>query len=255
MKIQLIDHLGSAFDGATAQIAKICQPYVDLVTTAHELAPVEISFVPGATGPAPGFMALGLFSNPDVAGALGYHDVDPNGNPYGKAFLSVVPGHVVLHDPSGHGASLAGVVTHELAEVVGDRFANLWAFGAIHDPRSRRRFGAIAFELADPVQDFAFQIDGIDCSDFVFANYFSPSTPATAKTSHTGAAVGPMVITPGGYGIVALEHGETQIFGRRLGEHHERALHDEVLPPAWREAMRALPHSRSSRRVPYAHAA
>lgn len=254
MKVQIINHLGSS-DAEVQKIAEVAQLFAVMVCADHELAPCEVEFIAGAPVPRVGWLAMGLFLNPDVSGALGYHDLDPRGLPYGKAFLSVVPGQVMLHDPSGHGASLAGVVMHELAEMLGDRFANLWAFGLVHDPRHpKRKFGALAYELADPVQDAAFQMkskDGtdVDCSDYVLPAFFNPDTPATQMTSRTGAAVGPMACAPGGYLIVAQEHGETQVFGRKIGAHHERVLHDEVDPPAWREEIRALPGSRSSRRA------
>lgn len=255
MNIQIINHLGT-HDAEAQKIAEVGQLYSDIVCAAYELAPGKVKFVSGATKPDVGYFAMGLFLNPDAADALGYHDIDPRGLPYGKAFLSVVPNGVLLHDATGHGASLAGVVMHEIAEMLGDRFANVWAFGKIVDPKKKRRsFGAVAYELCDPVQDAAFTLkskDGtdVDCSDFVLPSWFNPDTPTTQITSRTGAAKGPFHVASGGYLIVAQESGETQILGRRIGGASQHRLeHAKDEPPAWRTAMQAIPHSRGTRRA------
>lgn len=254
MKIQIVNHLGSSHDGDAMRIAQVAAAYSMLVCGAHELALCPVQFKAGAQKAEPGWVELGLFENPDVSGALGYHDIDPRGQPYGRAFLSVVPGRVMLHDPKGRGASLAGVVTHELAEMLGDRFANVWAFGTIKDPRSRKSFTAVAYELADPVQDAAFTMKSplgnvdVDCSDFVLPTWFNPDTPAHEATSHMGTAHGPFNCAPGGYLIVANETNETQVFGRRLGARQDRVMHADTAPAAWREAARQMDTSRFSRR-------
>jgi len=254
VNIQVINHLDT-HDDVAQKIAEVGQLYSDLVCAAYELAPGKVKFTPGAAKPDDGYLAMGLFLRPDAADALGYHDIDPRGLPYGKAFLSVIPNNILLRDPTGHGGSLAGVVMHELAEMLGDRYANVWAFGKIVDKKKRRTFGAVAFELADPVQDAAFVLkskDGteVDCSDFVLMNWFNPDTAATAKTSYTGAAQGPFHVAPGGYLIVAKPSGETQILGRRIGGAAQNRLeHAKDAPPAWRTEMQALPFARGTRRA------
>lgn len=254
-KFQLINHLG-AYADEMQKIYEVLLKLELMIAEDHGLAPVEVKFIPSATVPDPGYIAHGAFLTPDAAGALGYHDLDSRGMPYAKSFLNVVPGKVLLHDPSGHGGSLAGVITHEYVETRLDLFANLWAQGRIVNPAKKKQtFGLVAYELADPVQDNAFQLqskDGtsVDCSDYVKPNYFNPNTPASESTSHTGAVRGPMTVAPGGYLIVARQRGETQIFGRRFGGSKEhRLFHPEVPPPAWREAMRTSKFSRANRRL------
>lgn len=250
--IQIVNHLNGN-DDEVEKIAEVAQHYANLVCGEHDLAPALVTFVKGAAAAEGSASELGIFENPDVADALGYHDLDKRGVPYGKAFLSMVPNGVLLYDRGGHGASLAGVVMHELGELLGDWLANSWVSCVIHDPSSKRTYGMVALELADPVQDNAFQLpakDGtaVDCSDFVKQNWFNPDTLETTPTSYTGAAKGPFTVAHGGYAIVAQQQGTTQIFGRKLGAHHDRILDIDAAPPAWREAIRALPISRSNRR-------
>jgi hypothetical protein len=255
MRVQIINHIDPSLDGDIAKIAEVLQQYDTLVSAAHDMAYSEVTFVPGATEPADGYLELGFFETSDVADAVGYHDLTPKGAPYGKVFRGSVPNGEMLRDVTGHGQSCAGCASHEYAEMKGDRFANLWAVGQITDPaHPRRKYSLLAVELADPCQDNAFTLkskDGteVDCSDFVKPNYFNPDTPADEPTSHLGSCKGPMVCAPGGYLIVAQEAGETQVFGRTIGGHHERVLHADVAPPEWREAIRLLPYSRSSRRA------
>lgn len=255
MKVQIINHLGGNTDEDIGRCSEVLPFYADMICVDYELAGITVTFKPGATVPDEGFLALGAFEDPDQSDCLGYHDEDPRGLPYGKVFRSMVPNGEMLHDKSGHGASLAGVFAHEFVEMALDRFANLWAFGLIRDPAApSRTFGAVAYETADPVQDAAFTLrskDGseVDCSDYVTPNFFNPNTPSHELTSHLGTVSGPMVCGPGGYLIVAQEQGETQVMGRKLGAHHERVVHPGVAPAAWREAIRALKHSRSSRRA------
>lgn len=254
MKLQLINHLG-AHDEEVQKMFEVLPQYDARISADYEWTPCEIKFNPGATVPDAGYIAHGIFLNPDQAGALGYHALDSRGMPYGKSFFNVVPNKVLLHDPTGHGGSLAGVVTHEFAEIRGDRFANVWANGKIINPaKTRQSYGLIAFELCDPCQDTSFLLpskDGtpVDCSDYVKPNYFNPDTPKSEATSQTGVLLGPMVVGPGGYAIVAQSSGETQIFGRRIGKKELRIFHKETPPPAWREEMRALKYSRSNLRA------
>src|SRR5579863_6200667 len=61
---------------------------------------------------------LGIFDNSDVAGALGYHDVTPTGQPLGKAFVSTT---------IADGGTFSVTVGHELLEMLGDPDINLTA--------------------------------------------------------------------------------------------------------------------------------
>ena len=246
IKIAVLNHLGPTYSVDIARMAEVLQKYADLVCDAHGWARVVVQFMPQTIVAPDGWTALGLFENPDVSGALGYHDLDPKGRPYGKCFLSVVPGHIMLRDPNNHGASLAGVATHELGELLGNFYANLYAFGAIKDPGSNRVFNLMARELADPVQDCAFLLTSsdnsqVDCSDFVLPGYFNPDSAPTDATSYTGAARGPFVIVKGGYAIVAKLTSETQVMARLVSAPPtERLFHPDAPPPAWREAARAI---------------
>ncbi len=54
----------------------------------------------------------------DDPGALGYHDVQPNGHPFGRVFVK---------DDTEAGASIPVTITHELAEILGNPFVKNFA--------------------------------------------------------------------------------------------------------------------------------
>lgn len=260
MKIQLINHLGADKDADIARIASACQKYVDLICKVWERAPIEVKFVTGATVADDEFTPMGCFSSLDVLDALGYHAVDSKGRPYGKAALSLVPNGEMLRDPEGHGQSLAGVVTHEVAEMIGDFFANVYAMITVRDPSSNEVYNLAAQELSDWVQNFAFQLkadDGtdVDCSDFVYPQFFNPDAPAGSQMSYMKSVTKQGEVAPGSYGIVAKETDDNQVFAKhapgttppkKVTAH--RIYHATEKPPAWRENLTKHPKSRSSKR-------
>lgn len=96
-----------------------------------------------------------LLKDPDVGGALGYHDVDPNGRPYGRVFSSVCKQANI---------SLSSVLSHEVVEAFVDPFANDWS-----DQGTR----SIAHEACDPVQNSLYEIGGVEVSNFVTRDWFN----------------------------------------------------------------------------------
>lgn len=268
MKVALLNHIGAEHDHALGLIADVAQKYADLVCGAHGRAPVEVIYPSGAVDAPVGYRPLGAFKNPDVAGALGYHDVDSLGRAYGKAFLSVIPGGELLHDIDGKGQSLAGVLMHELAEMIGDEFANRWCSLEITDPESGKVYSMGAEELADWTQDFSFTLEAkdgtkIDCSDFVYPAFFNPNAQADEQLSYMRTVTKPGEVAPGCYGIVANEIGDNQVFGDVLGntimrtrhafEHTNRLVkrifHKDVKPPAWRESFTGNIAGRTTQRL------
>lgn len=247
MKFALINH-SSAADADMALIAQAMQVYCGHVCTAWGLAVSTIDFVPGRTKAPDDAYPMVAFDAPDVADALGYHDVDPSGKPYGRAFLNVVPGKVVLRDVTGQGASLAGVISHELAEMLGDLFANLYADGPLR--LHGKSYAQVALELADPVQESAYPITVqgrfVDASNFVLPAWFDPKSKST-DVDYLKRLKAPMTLDIGGYAIVRGSSGIGQIFGRGVSR-PKRVTH-WVPPRKWRLEHSAAAGSRSHRRL------
>lgn len=258
MKFQVINGIDPKNDREAALITDVAGKFMSLVTAAWEKAPISVVFKPGATKVDPGFVPMFLLNTPDVDGAEGYHDIT-GGAPYAKVFLATVPGGEWLHDPSGQGQCLAAVAAHEFAEAALDSMANLWASQAVTDPQSGTEYNQLAFELCDPVQNYAFTInaaDGtvVDVSDFVLPPFFDPEAPAGSKFSQMGIPTAPGQVTPGGYAIVQNTNSEGQIFarlGRALTKKSpKRIFHATTPPPEWREKMFEMKkYSRSKKRL------
>jgi len=148
---------------------------------------------------------LTILDDPDQAGALGYHTVDPKGFPTAKIFARLL-------DRNLDGASsVSSCVSHEFLEAFGDPTCLLWD---TYDDAGNQ----IAHELCDPVQNDFYTIrtpiyGAVDVSNFVLPNYFNPW--ATEQFDYMNKLSGPApYISPNGYAIVANESGEKQIFGK-----------------------------------------
>lgn len=129
---------------------------------------------------------LGVFDHSDQAGALGYHDVTPNGMPIGKVFAA---------DGAKYGNSLSVTISHELVELLGDPSCEDCMF----DEASNRFF---CKEAADAVEDdsLGYKIGGVLVSDFVTPDWFCANATAPGtKYDFLGHCKHPLQILTGGY--------------------------------------------------------
>jgi hypothetical protein len=141
----------------------------------RDFAPVwgpdaALTFVATSSAPPAGSWWLGIFDNSDQAGALGYHDLTAEGLPLGKAFAG---------SDMQYGYQWTVTASHELLEMLADPDINLTVF-AQADPGS----GVIYMhEVCDACEadQYAYPINGIQVSDFVFPAWFE-SFRATGST-------------------------------------------------------------------------
>jgi hypothetical protein len=152
-----------------------------------------------------------LFDDSDQAGALGYHALDPQGNPYGKVFAL---------DQSLDGISVT--TSHEVLELVGDQSAAGFELGA--DGKARAR------EACDACEDITYSIDAVAVSDFVTPAWFLDGS--AGPWTHCNALPGPQTRTAGGY-VILLENGKV----------------DTDPPEAKSRPGKAHPASRTARRL------
>jgi hypothetical protein len=121
----------------------------------------DVTFFPSGQQPPDSSWLLGIFDNSDQAGALGYHDVTAQGLPLGKIFAGT---------DAQYGSSWTVTASHELLEMLGDPDINLTVFRQDKDGS-----GVLyAYETCDACEDdqFAYDINGIKVSDFVFPSWF-----------------------------------------------------------------------------------
>jgi hypothetical protein len=169
--------IGVDFDYLIAALQK----YVD-----RHLAPVwgTPARLVKSRGFLKGAWAIVFLDSEDDAGLEGYHDVTPEGLPMSKVF---VKNTLDLGDPVSLTAS------HELAEMLVDPAANLYSTG----PRPSRLYD---YEVADPVEELSFKVDGIVMSDFVYPSYFEMfHKPGSTQFDHLGVLKRPFELDKGGY--------------------------------------------------------
>ncbi len=119
----------------------------------------------------------------DVQGALGYHDEGGNEVPYMRIGVQAI---------LQSGGAISEVMSHELLEALADPHIYLTA---LNSDGSRD----YAVEVGDPAQGNAYEVLGVPVADFALPSWFDPNTGPSAKTSWTGACIGPFAIASQGY--------------------------------------------------------
>jgi hypothetical protein len=168
-----------------------------------------------------------VFDDSDQAGALGYHSVDPWGNPFARCFARDSIAYLTGFDPSTlSGAqspaevlsAVGPVVSHEIIESFVDPSADLWA----DDQMGMEE----AYEAADPIESSTFTVTlpgdaVVTLSDWVTPAYFDPQSTA-GPYDFLDQLAAPFSLAPGGYMITMAEGAVTAVYGDHL--------------PAWRRA-------------------
>ncbi len=134
-----------------------------------------------------------LWDQVDVEGALGYHDRNHRGIPYGFVFPKL---------SRQLGESWTVTLSHEALELLGDAQANLLVQGPHPEKPSRTVFHW--FEMCDAVQGDVYQVDGVDVSNFVLPLYFTPDSEEGGRNDFLGRAtkgrtLASFGVNPGGY--------------------------------------------------------
>jgi hypothetical protein len=154
-----------------------------------------VAFVKQPTSDNP--WTMWVMDNSDVAGALGYHDFSPTGQPVAKVFAKT---------DQEYGLSTSVTMSHELLEMLGDAGCDLSA------QASDTEF--VEYEACDPVEDdsLGYSINGVQVSDFVTPAYFMPKPPAGARLDFMQHVHTPFTVAPGGYlGVWTVTDGWGQV--------------------------------------------
>jgi hypothetical protein len=148
---------------------------------------------------------LYLWDESDVDGALGYHDKNHKGIPYGFVFTK-------LSEQLGENWTVT--LSHEVLELVGDPQANLLVQGPHPDGGKHKVFHW--FEMCDAVQSETYKLDGVELSNFVLPLYFTEGNEAGSRndflgTLSKGQSLASFGVNPGGYiGYYDPQTGENQ---------------------------------------------
>jgi hypothetical protein len=137
-----------------------------------------------------GWWKVYLLDDADTAGALGYHDEDEHGVPYGKVFTKI----------SLQYGSVSSVLSHEVIELFLDppcnRFAIDFNTGVLY-----------AVEGGDPVENDSYDAGGIEVSNFIMPAWFDLTPQAGDHFDWLGKLTAPFTMTKGGY-LIYMQGGE-----------------------------------------------
>jgi hypothetical protein len=151
-----------------------------------------------------------LWDQADVAGAIGYHDLNNRGIPFGFIFTEI---SAQLGEP------WSVTLSHEALELVGDPDVNRLVMGPHPADPSRDVF--FWYEMCDAVQAETYEIDGIAVSNFLLPLYFTVEAEAAGRNDFLGRLHGrqPLQsfgVNPGGYvGFWDPTTGQHETFSQR----------------------------------------
>jgi hypothetical protein len=214
MLIAVINESTMVTNAQCNTMCKAIQVQLDLhVLPAWNMKTATITFYADKTK-VPGYAwVVNMLDNSTQAGALGYHSLD---NDKVDAFIFAAPvlqngGAVMVYTPSNPTQYLvSATLSHEVCEMIGDRFANGFVVGADNAT-------LYCQELCDPVEDgtYAIAMDGyqVGVSNFVFPSWFNPegTKAANAPFDYMSKLSAPFTMTAGGYMIEAQISNETQV--------------------------------------------
>jgi hypothetical protein len=134
-----------------------------------------------------------MWSETDVKDALGYHDQNNRGIPYGFVFTTL---------SAKLGENWTVTLSHEAMELIGDPEANLLVQGP--HPKDPKRAVFHWYEMCDAVQDEKYKIDDIEVSNFVLPLFFTGGDELGGRNdflsrAYNGKTLKSFGINPGGY--------------------------------------------------------
>ena len=154
----------------------------------------DLDFVPKGQSAPPNHWWLVVLDDSDQAGALGYHDMTPQGLPLGKIFAGT---------DIEFKSQWTVTASHELLEMLGDPSINLNALWMTPFEATQNVVGRLyAYEVCDACEADAdgYLIDGVLVSDFVYPTWFESFWQQGAtQFDYQRKITSPFQLLPGGY--------------------------------------------------------
>ena len=129
----------------------------------------------------------------DITNALGYHDKNNRGIPFGFVFTEL---------SKEVGENWTVTLSHEALELIADPEVNLLVAGP--HPVNRNKIVFHWYEMCDAVQAEAYKIEDVEVSNFVLPLYFTGGEELGGRNdflgrSHDGKTLKSFGVNPGGY--------------------------------------------------------
>lgn len=175
------------------QIKEDFEPYWSLTATLRLEGAVGLQVDKAKLSDMRGDAVIYLADKADVKDALGYHEANFRGIPYGFVFIELCK---KLKE------NWTVTLSHEALELIGDAQANLLVQGP--HPENPRQTVFHWFEMCDAVQSESYKIDEVEVSNFVLPLYFTPEEQEGGRndflgTLHNGKGLRSFGVNPGGY--------------------------------------------------------
>ena len=154
-----------------------------------------------------GDAVLYLWDQVNTDDALGFHDRNHRGIPFGFVFTEL---------SRSLGENWTATLSHEALELIADPEANLFTMGP--HPAEPGRDVFHWYEMCDAVQTETYEVYGIEVSNFVLPLYFTGGNEHGGRNdflgrSHNGKTLKSFGINPGGYvGFFDPQKGDNDTF-------------------------------------------
>jgi hypothetical protein len=152
-----------------------------------------------------------LWDKTNMKDAIGYHELNNQGIPYGFVFLTIA---AELGEP------WSVTLSHEVLELIGDPEVNLLVAGPHPNPKKKHDVFHW-YEMCDAVQSETYEIDEVKVSNFVLPLYFTGADEFDGRNDFLGtvnpdgSSLKSFGVNPGGYvGFFDPELGDHDTFSR-----------------------------------------
>jgi hypothetical protein len=199
----------------------------------------KLNFISSDSTPPEGTWWLAILDDSDQAGALGYHDLTPDGLPIGKVFAGT---------DLKYGATWSVTASHELLEMLADPNINLTIL-----QQSDQTAGTLyAYEVCDACEadNYGYEIGNVLVSDFVFPSWFETfRAKGSTQFDQASRILAPLQLLTGGYiGVFDISAGSG--WHPVTAEKRPASLLSRGNVGSRRER-RAMPHSQWLTSLPY----
>jgi len=174
-----------------------------------------------------------LWDGADVDDALGYHETNNGGIPFGFVFTEL---------SKKLGEKWTVTLSHEALELIGDPEVNLLVAGP--HPANRKLDVFHWYEMCDAVQAETYKIDGVDVSNFILPLYFTGGEEVGGRNDYLGRSYKGKTLTsfgvnPGGYvGFFNPKTGEQETFSAKGDSKAKRRMAIKLRAKNARRAVR-----------------
>jgi len=223
----------AAIRAINRQIAHDFEPYWNMSAELRLEGPVTKRPAKVTLPELRGDAVLYLWDTVDPDGALGYHEANARGIPFGIVFIDLTE---ELEEP------WSVTLSHEALELIGDPAVNLLVAGP--HPGDQRKQVFHWYEMCDAVQAESYTVDGVNVSNFVLPLYFTHDTEPGSRNDflgrrHKGHALASFGINPGGYiGFFNPKTRKHETFGIEGDEQAKRRLRIKSRAQRTRRSMR-----------------